>query len=202
MQTTWCKVCFKKIKPSLFHDLLVSSSICSNCLRDLRPKWIDFELDGVKCLAIYKYEEKIKSLIYQYKGCGDYELKDVFFRPFKRELSLMYKGYLGIIVPSSKGHIEKRGFDHLKEMALGIGVKLVSPFRKNKEHKQSDLNQIERREIKKIIEFCGDFDFRNRKILIIDDICSTGWTLRACIDLLKKQHPKMIKVLVLARREL
>lgn len=42
---------------------------------------------------------------------------------------------------------------------------------------------------------------KNKKILICDDICTTGSTLKAIIELVKKGNPKDIKILVVAKRD-
>ena len=40
---------------------------------------------------------------------------------------------------------------------------------------------------------------KNKRILLIDDVVTTGSTLKASIDLIKKGSPKDIKILVLAK---
>ena len=38
--------------------------------------------------------------------------------------------------------------------------------------------------------------------MIVDDICTTGSSLRRAIELVKKYEPKELKILVIAKRDL
>ena len=97
MQTRVCKLCFKEIKDNSINSILGKKySLCSNCYKKLEPKFISFKTDGVKCLALYEYNEDLKGLIYQFKGCFDYELKDIFLERFKAVLKLYFYDYLAV----------------------------------------------------------------------------------------------------------
>ena len=39
----------------------------------------------------------------------------------------------------------------------------------------------------------------NKKILIVDDVMTTGSTVKHAIEIIKKKKPKIIKVLILAK---
>ena len=43
-----------------------------------------------------------------------------------------------------------------------------------------------------------DLERHNKKVLIVDDVCTTGSTIKAMIKLLNSKKPKQIKVLVLS----
>ena len=44
-------------------------------------------------------------------------------------------------------------------------------------------------------------NLRNQKVLIVDDVMTSGNTIRTCIDLLKSANPKKIDYLVLAAKK-
>ena len=43
---------------------------------------------------------------------------------------------------------------------------------------------------------------KGEKVLIVDDVMTTGSTLKAMVSLIQKGHPKCIKLLVMSKREL
>ena len=71
-------------------------------------------------------------------------------------------------------------------------------IKKTKSMKQSDLSASERHKIKDYLTI-DNVDFSLKKILIVDDVYTTGSTVRAMIDLLKTKNPKKIKVLVMSK---
>lgn len=198
--TKVCKICFKEIKNGAYHDFLNNGVICYNCLREMNPEFIDFEIDGVSGLAIYEYADFVKTKIFEFKGCGDYELKNVFLGPFSPELRLIYRNYELVPVPSYKDKEDNKG-DHVVDMFSCLGLKMHEIFIKTEKHKQSDQNYFERQKIGNYIKLKDELpDFTNKSILLVDDICTTGSSLKACLKLLKQLNPKRVKILVVAKR--
>ena len=104
-------------------------------------------------------------------------------------------------MPSYFKDDEIRGYNHVEEIFKELNLKMEKVLVKNKKHKQSDLNYTERHKVKEVLEAKNAAKIRNRKILLVDDICTTGSSLRAAIDILKEYNPKRIGVLVNAKRE-
>ena len=138
-----CKTCFKPFKTDSFYELLNGDSLmCKSCQEQFNPRFINFEIEGVKGLSIYEYDDNIKNLLYLFKGCYDVELANVFLYRFKKELNILYKGY--VLVPASSYHDddEKRGFKHVVKMFEIINlpfeesIKKISPFKQAKHNKR------------------------------------------------------------------
>ena len=100
--------------------------------------------------------------------------------------------------PSSKETDKERGYNHVVEMFKTLHLKMNCCVHKTKDMKQSDLKASERHKIKEFLEI-DDVDFSKKKILIVDDVYTTGSTVKAMIDLIKTKHPKKIKVLVMSK---
>ena len=194
--TKVCKICFKEIKNGAYHDFLNNGIICYNCLNQLSPKFIEFKIDDTECLAIYEYADFVKEKIYQYKGCGDFELANVFIAPFLLELKALYHDFEIVLVPSHKEE------NHVYYMFSCLGLKMHDIFYKSEKHKQSDQKYKDRKEVYKYIHLKNEenIDFNGKKLLLVDDVCTTGSTLRSCIKMLKKLEPAKIQVLVIAKR--
>ena len=200
MQTRVCKLCFKVIKDNSINAVLGKKySLCPQCYKKLEPKFIKFKTDGVDCLSIYEYNEDLKGLIYQFKGCFDYELKDIFLDRFKSVLKLRFYDYLAVPVPSWKDDDLVREFNHVEEAFKGLKLEIVKLIEKTEKVKQSDRHENERSDIGRFLRIVKNNSLKGKKILLVDDIYTTGSTIKACISLLKSLNPKKIKVLVLCK---
>ena len=198
--TKYCKICFKEIKiDDICHILDKDICLCSKCLSELEPKFVKFKVNNYKALSIYEYTPFIKNLIYTYKGCFDYEMKEVFLNPFFKELKTWYSKYKIIPIPSYKKDDETRGFNHVVEAFKSLGLDILPIIEKTAHHKQAEKDSKGRKEIGKYLAIKESASLTKERVLIVDDIYTTGATMRATISLVEKLNPKEIKVLVLAK---
>ena len=200
--TPCCKICFKDIYIESLHTFLFPSQlICKSCIKEMNPIFKEFKLLNIKGLSIYRYNETLKKLIFLYKGNKDYELKDVFLFNYINVLKLRYKNYEIVYVPSSKEKIIEKGFDHVREMFKHLNLKEGVKIVKTRNEKQSDKTYKERLKIKNLFKIEEYKNIEGKKVLIVDDICTTGSTLKAIINLLIPLKPKLIEILVIAKRD-
>lgn len=193
-------MCFNKIESdSITPIILPNINLCNKCFNKTNPILSDFKILGVNLFAIYPYDDFIKENLYQLKGCFDIELAPIFLSYYRNYLALKYAGYIIVPAPSSREADEKRGFNHVVEIFKSLPNKQYRCIRKIKDFKQSDLKLEERQKIQDLLAFCGNFDLKNKKILIVDDVFTTGSTIKAMINIIKKQNPKTIKVLVMSK---
>ena len=201
MQTQNCKVCFEEIKDKSFHHFFNNTTICCKCLAKFRPKFKEFMFEGVKVLSIYEYKNSIKEKLFLFKGCFDYELYSVFLNIYENELRIKYKGFYVVFVPSTDESDRIRGFNHVKEMFKFLNLPSLDLLRKVGNDKQAKSTYLERKKIGKHIVLNKKVNLINKKILIVDDVITTGATLRASINLIKSLKPKTIEILTMAKRE-
>ncbi len=199
--TPICKICFKDIKFDNFHSIIRKPLICNKCIKNMNPVLKNFYIDDVKGLTLYEYNEELKKLIYLYKGNKDYELKDVFISNYAVYLNFLFKDYEIIYVPSSKEKIEERGFDHCREMFSLLKMKENSKAIKLKNDKQSSKNFNDRKNNKGEFKLLNPELIKNKKILLVDDVCTTGSTLKEMVRIIKENKPQDIKILVISKRE-
>ena len=100
--------------------------------------------------------------------------------------------------PSAEEADEERGFNHVVEMFQSLNLPMKKCVHKTRQIKQADLNAEERKNIKNFLTI-DDVDLSGKKILIVDDVFTTGSTVRAMIKLISKKTPKSIKVLVMSK---
>ena len=198
--TKYCKICFKRME---IYDMCrlfdADVCVCQQCQDELNPKFKSFRVDGYKALAIYEYTPFIKKLIYQYKGCFDYELNETFLNLYIKEIKLRFHGYKIIPIPSYIEDDKKRGFNHVVEAFKKLDLEVLPIITKTAHQKQADKSAKKRKEINKYLAFNEKIDLKNTKVLLVDDIYTTGNTMKAVINMVEKLNPKEIRVLVLAK---
>ena len=195
-----CKICFKEIKPNDLHSFCCKKQIiCADCMSKLKPSFRSFSINNIKGLAIYDYDENIEGLLYQFKGCFDIELKDVFLARFSKELRLYFRGYSIVPIPSYISDDMKREFNHVIEMFSCLDLPIIRVLEKTMKYKQSDQKRKDRKLIAKVLKMSNINEIENKKILLVDDVCTTGSSLSAAINLIRLGKPKMIKILVMSK---
>lgn len=198
--TPFCKLCFRPLEPCSFHRFFHrGGSICYRCFSQFSPCWIPFKIEGVPCLALYSYNEAVRNALYQFKGCGDIELAPVFLERVLFFLKWRYRDYVMVPAPSSPSHDAKRGFNQVVEMFRALNRPMLFPIAKPFEMKQSDLNAKQRARVGEYLRWDDAKTVKGKRVLLVDDVCTTGSTLRACIRLLRRHGAKKIRVLVMSK---
>lgn len=193
-----CRVCFKDF--AYQGTNLSNIIICHNCFKELEVIYSKIKIDNCRALILYNYNDSFKNLLYLFKGCFDYQLKDVFLSRFIWELKVRYHSYLIIPLPSNKEDDQERGFNHIIEIFKQLGNDIETPLYKNKYFKQSDRNKEERKQVENDIDIKENNKIENRKILLVDDVITTGSSLKRAISLIKKYNPQKIDILVLSKK--
>ena len=195
-----CLICFKKVNITDFCRLFNAEiPICQACQTEMEPKFISFRVDNHKATSLYDYNTFIRKLIYQYKGCYDYELHKVFLDRYAKEIKLRYFSHYVIPIPSYRNEDEERGFNHVVETFKSLGLNMLNIIEKTEKHKQAVSTISQRKEVYKFLELNSHPDLSKKKILIVDDVYTTGSTMKAAIHLIEKLNPKKIDVLVVAK---
>ncbi|MBP3582037.1 MAG: ComF family protein, partial [Clostridia bacterium] len=110
-------------------------------------------------------------------------------------------------VPMSKERFKERDFNQAEEIAkdvsAAINIPVISVLEKIKENThQAGLTRKERiKNIANTIEVKNDesFKIKDKTILVIDDVFTTGSTLSECAKVLKKKGANKVKTLTFAK---
>ena len=111
-----------------------------------------------------------------------------------------------LAVPISKQRKKERGYNQSALIARKIANKAGILYKENviikvkHNAKQSTLNMKERAEnVKNAYKVVDLETIHNKKVLLIDDIYTTGNTLKECSKVLKQAGAKMVNVLTIAK---
>ncbi len=189
-----CLVCDNNIEET-FNSLINAYPICYDCLNSFKIRNDKFLILGVKGLILYYYDEFFKDILYRYKGLGDYLLKGVFLNFNVSKLRRKYKRYAIVLAPSNKSIEQKRDFNHLEEIFNGLNLKIIKCFIKSEEWKQSDKNLIDRANIQNVIKIDKSMLNGVKRVLIVDDVLTSGSTIKAMISQIPANIDKKVLVL-------
>lgn len=196
-----CKRCFKPILGVDFSRFGGFSPLCSACLADLNPHFRVKHQFGVNIYYLYEYNETFRNSLFLLKGCGDFEIRHIFLDRVSNILKIMFRRHILVPAPSFHQRDATRGFNHV----VSIFERLDLPFErclvKTEDRKQADLGPAERSKIGDVLTIENGQKLVGKRILLVDDVFTTGSTIKACLELIRQFNPKRVDVLVLARVE-
>lgn len=148
----------------------------------------------------------LKSLILKFKYESNYNV-GYLLANFLIEIIKESEIDIDIIcyIPMIRKDERKRGFNQCKLIANEIGYNLnipVSNCIKKVKHTKEQKKLTKEERIKNLIgafEVTSNEDIKNKRVLLIDDVMTTGATIGECTKILKKSGVKEIIVLTIAK---
>ena len=188
-----CKKCEKKIENQL--DISI--------IKNVEDKYFD------ELMSIFKYEGMVRKLILNYKFNEKSYMYMTFVNLLLKDKKIFenIKNYDTIIpVPISKKRQKERGYNQSELIAKEIAKKIKLEYRNNCLIKTKNIieqNKLNKEEREKNIIGVYNLEngqlLENKKILLIDDIYTTGSTVNECSKILRKANPNKIGILTIAK---
>lgn len=171
-----------------------SVKMCRDCRRWQQK--LGFVLNNK---SLYQYDEGFRKWIEAYKFTGDYRLRGAFTTELEQALR-MYRGYLICPLPLSKERFEQRGFNQVSA-CLALTKVPFEPLLQRKElSPQSEKTREECLLMVQPFELnVSSEKIRNQRVLLVDDVYTTGRTLFHGAELLYKNGAGTVKSLTFAR---
>ena len=184
-----CDHCGRKV--------LTFEDYCSTC------KGVLVSLD--KCRSVFNYEMPINMLIKRLKYDNARYLKDYFIE----QLYLVYlKHYFNAdiitCVPMTAKAFKKRGYNQSQLLAVGLAEKVNVAYMDLLEKTKETVRQVKLGRTDRLKNFLDVFKVKDKKlvkdksVLIVDDVSTTGATGQAIAEKLKKAGAKQVFLLTVA----
>ena len=184
IQEPTCEKCMKQTEEKL----------CSDC-KFWEQYWGKDPLD--RNVSVYTYNEYMKETMARFKYRGDYEIvhawKDSFQQTFKEHFPK--ESHL-LPVPLAESRFHERGFNQAEAVANLVDQPLFAGMIRIGQEKQSKKSKWERLLASNPFELT---ETPPENIVIIDDLFTTGSTVRFAAQLMKKAGAKRVSSLTLVR---
>ena len=176
---------------------------CPSCMkRGLSTTCKDCKLwckEGIQVdhKAIFTYNQAMKDFFSRYKFDGDFLLRKVFAPVLADELK-KYRDYEFVVIPLSPERLLERGFNQVEVLVEAAGFSFQDLLGKREEKASSSKNRSERlaTEIPFYIKTEAPLP---KKILVIDDIYTTGATINRVKRIFEEAGVLEVKTFSLVR---
>lgn len=170
---------------------------CSDCLT-----WETSDKKEVltKSRSAFQYNDGMKEMMNQFKFRGDIEVIQAFANEFKA----LYKKEFSICdyivpIPLSMERLYERGFNQSELIAKLLDKPFKNFLVKSHQEKQSKKGRTERLKERNSFSILDSKSIKGKHILLVDDIYTTGTTIRNCAQLLMNAGAASCSSLTLAR---
>lgn len=180
--------------------IYVNDCFCAECTKKLTPYSGNFRIFGASgFFAALEYDKAVKPAVFMLKkgNCGNSaHAFGIYLANILKDNNISDRVDFIVPVPMSKRSLRKRGYNQSELIAEVVSVETGIPVecvvRKIREtREQKKLGRIGRRiNLRDAFEVTGDI--YGKKILLIDDICTTGSTFSEIAVLLRKNGAENI----------
>lgn len=169
--------------------------ICRDCRLWQRTATADFRNRG-----LYRYNSAMSDYMKHYKFNGDYRLRRAFQPEFNQQARASRR--LVVPIPVHPSTYRRRGFNQVRGLLGDVPMVNVLVTRNSRKHRpQSSKDRPSRLRMPqpfKMVEG-GRQKIMNQNVLVVDDVYTTGTTIRHAARLLKFNGAKSVTGLTLAR---
>lgn len=196
-------------------SVLKDTDICRECEEKLSYTVGDSAMQKFpfidKCVSPLYYKDKVRASVHRYKfgGCSAYSRRYAALMSDCVENNLDCRS-IDVIswIPLSKKRLRQRGYDQARLLAEEIAAKTGLPCRqllqkvKNNSAQSLTRDAKQRREnVAGVYALDDGADVSGLRILLIDDVVTTGATMSEAARILRKAGAKSVFGVTLARHE-
>ncbi|MCM3124137.1 MULTISPECIES: ComF family protein [unclassified Mesobacillus] len=189
-----CEICGRPF--AFLETEFRSANVCLDCRRWEVDEYWSGSLDRNR--SLYRYTDFTKGVIAKFKFRGDYILASVFAADFRQALQDFQYDYI-VPIPLSEERLFERGFNQAEALITTAGFNPTHLLSRIHTEKQSKKSRSERIHLKQVFKLETELNLHSKTILLIDDIYTTGSTLRHAAKILKDNGAAKVYSFTLAR---
>ncbi len=174
-------------------------NICSSCI-ELSP-----EYDCAR--AVFIYDAGSKNMILKFKHADQPFLLKTFL-PWLSQYGALFRDHTDVIVPVPlhRFRLLKRRYNQAALLAQALArawgtvYDPVTLYRRKSTPSQGNMTKSQRAEnVSAAFDVRGTKPFSGKRVLLVDDVYTTGATVNACARVLRRAGAAQVNVLTLAR---
>lgn len=192
-----CSICGRGLEDELSEgDRMLR---CSNCI--VHPHYFK------KSISVLSYEGIIRNLIHNFKYSDHSHMHKMFGKLMVNTIRAHDFEYVDVVlpVPLYRDRLKKRGYNQAELLAnfigknLDITVDTSTLTRHTHTSAQNKLNRADRaKNMEGVFGISNNFEISQKKILLVDDIYTTGSTVDQCSKVMLEHGADEIFVITLA----
>lgn len=195
-EAKYCVACKRKLCKDKFFISNNSAGICNECSSKISFTKYGSSFEAREplqyVLSPMEYKGSIVTILKEFKFNSRFingDIVNLILKDFLKHYPQLYDFDYVIPVPLSRERFNERGFNQSEKLAKGIGQALSLPLdttsltRVRNTPRQSQFSYAER--IKNVKDaFHAEHTLINKKIILVDDIYTTGCTMSSCASAL------------------
>ncbi|NKE06805.1 ComF family protein [Mesobacillus selenatarsenatis] len=171
-------------------------NLCFDCKRWEEDEHWSGSLDRNR--SLYRYTDFTKDVLAKFKFRGDYVLGEIFAEDLRQTLQAFQYDYI-VPIPLSEERLYERGFNQAEALITTAGFEPTQLLSRVHTEKQSKKSRSDRIHLQQVFKFDSDLNLNSKTIVLIDDIYTTGSTLRHAAKILKENGAAKVYSFTLAR---
>lgn len=202
-----CSICGRPTKDGLCNKCKLL--LDRQAILGIDDYYLNNEKEFDEHMYLYAYDSIIRKLILKYKFQEKSYLYKIFVKNLKnnKKTYLFLKKYDIIIpVPISKKRLKERGYNQSsllsKEISKDFNIEYNDKCLLKHKHteSQSSLNkELRTKNVEDVYSVKNQEKIINKKILLVDDIYTTGSTVNECSKVLRQAGAENIGILTIAK---
>ena len=189
-----CAICgrsLERLAPS--HQ---EKGMCKDCLR-----WEEGPMRGalLQNRSLYVYDDWAKAVLARYKFRGDAILSEIFHKEIRQLYKHLPQSCRVIPVPLSSERQYERGFNQAELLAACLPYMKSPLITRVHTEKQSKKTRMERLQTQSPFLLSSRIQLEGEHILLVDDVYTTGTTLRQIGKVLREQGAAAVYALTVFR---